>query len=198
MSKLKPGPTKLPRDFYLRDTVATAEEMLGKVLVHQSERGIVSGRIVETEAYLHDDPACHASRGRTRRNEVMFGDPGHAYVYFTYGFHHCLNFVTQPNGVPEAVLIRALVPIKGIELMRQNRMREKDVELCSGPGKLTQALGIDISLNGEDLLGDRIYVLDDGTNVADVERRPRIGIKEATDKLWRFYPADLRKWVSKR
>ncbi|MCL5104659.1 MAG: DNA-3-methyladenine glycosylase [Armatimonadetes bacterium] len=200
---------KLGRDFYLQDTIEAARAVLGKVLARVTDEGIMSGRIVETEAYLHDDPACHASRGMTKRNQVMFGEPGHAYVYFTYGFHYCLNFVTRPAGVPEAVLIRALEPLEGIELMRRNRvsgMNSRNTgtrtvlqlkDLCSGPGKLCQALGIDTSLNGEDLLGDRLYVFDDGTDVGEIIARPRIGIKQATEELWRFYPQWRRKWVSR-
>ncbi|MEN6583591.1 MAG: DNA-3-methyladenine glycosylase [Armatimonadota bacterium] len=189
---------KLEREFYLHDTLAVAKSCLGKILVHQTSEGILAGRIVETEAYLSDDPACHASRGKTKRNEVMFGEPGHAYVYFTYGFHYCINFVTQPGGVPEAVLIRALEPLEGIEIMKRNRNRERIHDLCSGPGKLTQALGIGAELNGEDLLGNRLYVLDDQTDIGDVIARPRIGIKLAAEELWRFYPTRYREWVSKK
>jgi DNA-3-methyladenine glycosylase len=189
---------KLTRDFYLRDTVEAAKAAIGKILVHSTPHGIISGRIVETEAYLRDDPACHASRGMTRRNAVMFGEAGRAYVYFTYGLHYCLNFVTQPEGIAEAILIRALEPLEGIDQMRRNRGKDHPRDLCGGPGKLTQALGIDISLNGEDLLGDRLCVLDDGTDVGEVVSRPRIGIKEATDRLWRFYSAAYVDWVSMR
>ena len=189
---------KLGREFYLRDTIEAARAALGKILVHVTPEGMISGRIVETEAYLRDDPACHACRGMTARNRTMFGEPGHAYVYFTYGNHYCLNFVTQPAGVAEAILIRALQPLEGIDLMRQNRGMDRLENLCSGPGKLAQALGIDLSLNGEDLLGNRLYVLDDRTDIGPVIARPRIGIKEATDKLWRFYPARYAAWVSKQ
>lgn len=188
---------KIGRDFYLNDTLVAAREVLGKLIVHVSSAGIVSGRIVETEAYLHDDPACHASRGKTRRNQVMFGEPGRAYVYFTYGFHYCLNFVTRPEGVPEAILIRALEPLDGIEIMMRSRNKNRLEDLCSGPGKLTQAMGIGPDLNGEDLLGDRLYVLDDGTDVGPVITRPRIGIRNAVDELWRFYPENYKRWVSR-
>ena len=187
---------KLNRDFYLQDTVEAAKALLGKILVHNTENGILSGRIVETEAYLHNDPACHACRGMTKRNRIMFGDPGHAYVYFTYGFHYCVNFVTQPHGIPEAVLIRALEPLQGSEIMKQNRNKENLRDLCSGPGKLTQAMMIDLELNGEDLLSDRLFVIDEQFEVGEIAAVPRIGIKEATDKLWRFYPTRFREWVS--
>jgi DNA-3-methyladenine glycosylase len=198
---------KIDRDFCLQETTAAARGFLGKVLVHESPRGRMAGRIVETEAYTSDDPACHACRGLTKRNAAMFGEPGHAYVYFTYGFHHCLNFVTQPKGIAEAVLIRALEPIEGIDLMWEQRQKgthpfstqQRDASpfLCSGPGKLTQAMGIDLSLNGADLLGDVLYVLDDSPDLGEIVARPRIGIKEATDRLWRFYPSNFRQWVSK-
>jgi DNA-3-methyladenine glycosylase len=189
---------KLGREFYLRDTIEAARAALGKILVHVTPEGMISGRIVETEAYLRDDPACHACRGMTARNAAMFGEPGHAYVYFTYGNHYCLNFVTQPAGVAEAILIRALQPLEGIDLMRQNRGMDRLENLCSGPGKLAQALGIDLSLNGEDLLGDKLYVLDDRLDPREIIARPRVGIREAADKLWRFYPAQYAPWVSKR
>ena len=188
---------KLTRDFYLQDTVQAAKALLGKVLVHKTAEAVLSGRIVEAEAYLCDDPACHASRGMTNRNQAMFGEPGRAYVYFTYGFHHCLNFVTQPAGVAEAVLIRALQPLEGVEIMKRIRAKTRETDLCSGPGKITQALMIDSSLNGEDLLSDRLYVLDDCADVGEIIARPRIGIKQATDKPWRFYPARYGRWVSK-
>ncbi len=190
-------PDKPSRDFYLQDTISAARAVLGKIVVHKTEAGIVSGRIMETEAYLRDDPACHASRGMTARNQVMFGPPGHAYVYFTYGAHYCMNFVTQPRGVPEAILIRALEPIEGIEIMMGNREKDRLEDLCSGPGKLTQAMGIGRDLNGEDLLGDRLYILDDGMDIGPIVSRPRIGIREAVDELWRFYPERFRRWVSR-
>ena len=192
---------KIPREFYLQETTQAARWLLGKILVHETPNGRMAGRIVETEAYTRDDPACHACRGITKRNAAMFGDPGHAYVYFTYGFHFCLNFVTQPKGIGEAVLIRALEPLEGLDTMCLNRKKSRSksdaVSLCSGPGKLTQALGIDISLNCADLLGSDLYVLDDAPNLGEVIARPRIGIREATDRPWRFYPSNFKTWVSK-
>lgn len=192
---------RIDRDFYLQETTEAARGFLGKVLVHESAQGRMAGRIVETEAYTSDDPACHACRGMTRRNAAMFGEPGRAYVYFTYGFHHCLNFVTQPKGIAEAVLIRALEPIEGIDLMWRNRKHPGAISnpwfLCSGPGKLTQAMGIDLALNGADLLGEVLYVLDDSPDLGEIVARPRIGIREATGRLWRFYPSNFRQWVSK-
>jgi DNA-3-methyladenine glycosylase len=189
---------KIPRDFYLQETIVAARGFLGKVLVHETPEGRVAGRIVETEAYLQGDPACHACRGMTKRNAVMFGEPGHAYVYFTYGFHYCVNFVTQPAGVAEAVLIRAIEPIQGIEIMQRNREKLDPHDLCSGPGKLAKAFGIDKSLNGVDLLGDVLYLLDDGIDVREILAKPRVGIKQAADMLWRFYPEGAAEWVSRR
>ncbi|MDH7600617.1 MAG: DNA-3-methyladenine glycosylase [Armatimonadota bacterium] len=189
---------KLSRDFYLADTIEVAVKLLGKILVHRIDQCEISGRIVETEAYLRDDPACHASRGMTARNAAMFGEPGHAYVYATYGNHYCLNVVTQPVGVPEAVLIRAVIPLSGVEIMQAKRNRTRLQDLCSGPAKLTQAMGITLELNGIDLLGDRLFIADDGTDVGPVVSRPRIGIRVATEKLWRFYPVKFAQWVSKR
>ena len=174
-----------------------SEVLLGKIIVHETADGVISGRIVETEAYVQGDPASHSTRGRTPRTEPMFGEPGHAYVYFIYGCHSCMNVVTHPEGIAGAALIRALQPLEGIELMRRNRGRESLHHLCSSPGKLTAALGIDVTNSGEDLLGDRLYLVDDDTDVGEIIARPRIGIKAATEKLWRFYPIRYREWVSK-
>lgn len=189
---------KLAREFYLQDTIHAAKAVLGKLLVHVTDEGVLSGRIIETEAYLHDDPACHASRGMTPKNQVMFGEPGHAYVYFTYGMHYCVNLVTQPKGIPEAILIRALEPIDGIELMQRNRNKTRLEDLCSGPGKLTQAMGIGGDLNGEDLLSNKLFVIDDDFEPGPVISLPRIGITQAVHEPWRFYPASEIRWVSRR
>ncbi len=188
---------KLDREFYRRDTVETAQALLGKILVRKSADGVMAGRIVETEAYVFGDPASHSTRGRTARTEPMFGEPGHAYVYFTYGFHYCANVVSHPDGEPGAVLLRALEPIEGLELMKRNRGKSLVKHLCSGPGKLAKALDIDTSLSGEDLLGDRLYVVDCETEIGEIVARPRVGIKVATEKLWRFYPQNLIEWVSR-
>jgi DNA-3-methyladenine glycosylase len=143
------GSPVLPREFYARGTVEVARDLLGKVLAH----GRTAGRIVETEAYLGlEDLAAHASKGVTLRTRVLFGPPGHAYVYFIYGMHECLNLVAEPDGVPGCVLIRALEPLSGLEEMRARRPRARRPEdLASGPGKLTAALGITRELYGADL-----------------------------------------------
>lgn len=131
----------LTRDFYVRDTVRVARELLGTRLVRVKGRSRMVGRIVEVEAYRgSDDPASHAFRGLTPRNEPMFGEPGHAYIYFTYGNHYCLNVTAKKSGTPGAVLIRALAPLRGLETMRQLRPAVSDIELTNGPGKLTKAL----------------------------------------------------------
>lgn len=142
------NPLVLPPTFYSASTVTVARRLLGTCLIHESDEGLCAGRIVETEAYLRDDPACHASRGQTTRNAVMFGPPGHVYVYLIYGMYNCFNVVTAAEGIGEAVLVRALEPLAGIELMRQRRGRSELKELCSGPGKLVQAMGVTRSHNG--------------------------------------------------
>ena len=197
---------RLNRKFYNRPTLKVARELLGKYLVVKKGRSCVSGKIVETEAYVgKNDPASHAYRGMTPRNEVMFGDPGHAYVYLTYGMHHCLNFVTERKGFPAAVLIRALEPADGIETMKRRRKRRELTNLTSGPAKLCQALGIDRTMNGADLCSDVIYVEDRGLNrtvqaggnkPSKIVSSSRIGIKEGKDKKWRFY-IEKNKFVSR-
>jgi DNA-3-methyladenine glycosylase len=182
----------LDRKFYQRDTLKVARALLGKKLVRQTDRIKLSGMIVETEAYCgSEDSACHAHRGKTPRNSVMFGSPGHAYVYFTYGMHYMLNMVTREEGNPCAVLIRALVPLTGIEEM-ESRRKKKGVQLTNGPAKLCQALSIDKSLNGWDLTcGSKLWV-EDYKRIPDksITKTPRIGIdyakKEHRDAPWRF------------
>ncbi len=143
----KPFPLSLLRS----DTVAAAKSLVGAVLWHETAEGVTAGRIVETEAYLYNDPACHAGRGPTPRTTVMFGPPGRAYVYFIYGMYHCFNVVTQRKGVGEAVLIRALEPLEGLDLMMRRRHTENVRHLCNGPAKLVLALGIRKEHTGEDL-----------------------------------------------
>jgi DNA-3-methyladenine glycosylase len=184
----------LGRRFYLQPTLRVARDLLGKVLVHETPEGLAAGRIVEVEAYRGPaDRAAHSSGGhRSARNEVMYGPPGHAYVYFVYGMHHCVNVVTRPRGCPEAVLIRALEPLDGEALMRVRRRLPDGPSwrLCRGPGALCQALGIGRSENGADLVHARLRVLDAPRVAArDVVCTPRIGVAYAgTDaaRPWRF------------
>lgn len=180
----------LSRGFFARNTVYVAPDLLGKYLVRVTPRGTMVGQIVEVEAYRgKDDPASHAFRGPTPRNAPMFGEPGHAYIYFTYGNHYCLNFTTQRVGVPGAVLIRALQPVEGISLMKRFRPNVADVELTSGPGKLTKALWIDKSLNEQDLtVRGPLFVVDRGDKGLEIARSTRIGVGEhGGDKFWRFF-----------
>lgn len=176
---------KLPRSFYSRKTEIVARDLLGCILVHEINGKKISGKIVETEAYLgENDPGSHASRGMTPRNKIMFGKPGVAYVYFIYGNHYCLNFVTEREGVAGAVLIRALEPLEGLEEMMRRRGRKNN--LTNGPGRLTQALGITRAHNGIDLTGDELYVLR-GEKPKEIVTTTRIGIREGADLKLRFY-----------
>ena len=185
----------LPSSFYARPALEVAPELLGKILCHRRRGGsgglVTSGRIVEVEAYLgSDDPASHGYRGMTPRNRVMFGPPGRAYVYFTYGNHFCMNVVTGVDGTASAVLIRALEPLTGIPAMRRRRARALLVDLASGPGKLTQALGIGRPCNGLDLTREPLWIRDDGAPAPAFIWTPRIGIREGADRLYRFVVPD--------
>jgi DNA-3-methyladenine glycosylase len=182
------------REFFDRSVHEVARDLIGCRLAV----GETAGIIVETEAYEASDPACHAYIGRTARNEVLFGPPGHAYVYLSYGIHSLLNFVTEPEGTASAVLIRALEPTEGIEQMRERRGRSARArasatrleleQLCSGPGKLTEALGVDLSLNAADLLAPPFELSEPAGESAglDVVTGPRIGITKAADLPWRY------------
>ncbi len=178
----------LPRSFYGRDTALVARELLGKILVHNSADGLTAGMIVETEAYVQGDPACHAYRGVTPRNRAMFGPPGRAYIYFTYGMHYCFNVVTASEGVGEAVLIRALEPLEGMDLMRRRRRRPRLQELCSGPARLVQAMGIDPGMYGHDLTREPLVVVrGDDIPEEGVVVTTRVGIREAAHLPLRFF-----------
>jgi DNA-3-methyladenine glycosylase len=177
------------RAFYDRPVLDVAADMVGCRLSH----GDTAGIIVETEAYHMDEEACHAYVGLTARTSVLFSDPGTAYVYRSYGIHALLNAVCEPEDVGAAVLIRALEPVEGIEVMRQRRGAVADRDLCNGPGKLTQALGIDLDLNASSLLGDGPVRIEPREGDVDVVRSaPRIGISRAVDLDWRFTVRDSR------
>ncbi|HEX7418820.1 MAG TPA: DNA-3-methyladenine glycosylase [Thermoanaerobaculia bacterium] len=175
---------KLPRAFYLQDTVTVARALLGCLLWRRIDGRLLAARIVETEAYLGaNDAASHARRGlRSARNESMYLEGGHAYVYFTYGMHWCLNVVTQEEDIAEAVLLRAAEPLRGIREMRERRPKAKrDYDLMNGPGKLCSALAIDKSLDGESLRGTRLYITERDVDVDadDIAVSPRIGVEGA-------------------
>ena len=182
---------QLERAFYERPTIDVARDLLGQVLVSETPQGRTAGRIVETEAYLGaEDPASHAARLRTGRVEAMSGEPGIAYVYRSYGIHAMLNVVTEPLGATGAVLIRALEPLIGINLMRIRRGLEEERLLCSGPGKLCQALAIGLDLHGTDLVtSDRLW-LAPGESPSDVSTSGRIGISRGQAHPWRFWITD--------
>ncbi len=176
--------SKLPASFYLQDTIVVARALLGCILWRKIDRQLLAARIVECEAYLGaNDAASHARRGlRSARNESMYLEGGHAYVYFTYGMHWCLNVVTQEKDLAEAVLLRAAEPVKGIDSMRERRPKAKrDFDLMNGPGKLCSALGIDKSLDGESLRGNRLYITGREIDVSEDEIAvsPRIGVEGA-------------------
>lgn len=184
---------RLSRDFYARDTLSVARDLLGCSLVHESPEGRVRGRIVEVEAYEgEDDPACHAAAGLTPRTEPLYGPPGHAYVYLIYGMYHCLNAVTRPSGRPSAVLIRALEPEDGLEIMRRRRgdagNGRVDRDLTNGPGKVCRSFGLSLEHNRLDLTGTRLWI-EAGPRVERVVWTPRVGIRVGTDRLWRAFDA---------
>jgi DNA-3-methyladenine glycosylase len=191
----------LARPFYDRPTLDVARDLIGKVLVHDRRGVRTSGAIVEVEAYIGEsDPACHAAPGPTARNAPLYGAPGHAYVYLNYGIHCLVNIVTEAAGSPAAILIRALDPIEGIDVMRRRRARAMKgrrrpispagmSDLCRGPGNLTMAMGITLAENRLDLLGDRLYVEDRGLRTGRLSWGPRIGIRVGTETPWRAWVA---------
>lgn len=210
----------LPREFYLQDTVSTAQQLLNCVLLRDTPDGLLAGRISETEAYTCDDPACHAYRGVTQRNQTMFGAPGHAYVYLIYGAYFCVNAVTAPEGIAEAVLIRAVEPLLGWELMAHGRgltaLTTAETEelsfskriawgraLCGGPGKVCQAFGISRIQDGNALTQANALWIAPPTpplslpEPSDLIATPRIGITQGVDRLWRFY-LNNEKYISRK
>lgn len=180
---------ELPEAFFARKTDVVAINLIGKLI----EKDGMQGRVVETEAYT-GEPGSHAYRGKTPRNEVMFGPPGRVYVYLCYGMYHMLNFVCEESGTPGAVLIRALEPVKGIDKMRENR--DGNENLTNGPGRLTQALKINRSHNGQ-RIGESIQVLNSKTQVGSIERTTRVGLSEGCNLPLRFYEKG-NKWVSRK
>lgn len=192
----------LPRAFFDRPTLDVTADLIGKVLVHRTRAGIAAGMIVEAEAYIgEDDPACHAAPGPTKRNEPLYGPPGIAYVYLNYGMHYLVNAVTEAKGSPAAVLIRALQPLDGIELMTKRRRIGRrsasaeatadrpiqEAELCRGPGNLTKALGITLRENRLDLTSSRLWIEDRGLAPGRVSWGSRIGITRGTERPWRCW-----------
>lgn len=189
-------PMILPVSFYARPTLDVLEDLIGMVLVRASKEGVISGIIVEAEAYCgEDDPASFAHRGRTKRSEMLYGSPARAFVYLTYGMHHMLNVVTEREDFPAAVLIRAVEPLEGISLMMARRKTDNIRNLCSGPAKLCQALSIDLALNGLSVSSPKSPLfIREGSRKEKKERellwRPRIGIRLGRERLWRAYLKD--------
>jgi DNA-3-methyladenine glycosylase len=189
--------------FYVLPTLTVARALIGCILRHETAEGLASGRIVETEAYCRDDPASHAYRGETPRNRTMFGPPARAYIYLSYGVHHCFNVVTAPEGVAEAVLIRALEPLEGLDLMLRRRgltplpdeaEERRRRRVARGPGNLSAALGLSRAQDGWDLTSGPLAILprpaDDPEPV--ILTTPRIGISQGVDLPWRFLMAGSR------
>lgn len=200
--KVPLSPSPLPRSFYLRPSLMVARDLLGKLLFRRLGRELLVGRIVEVEAYLGEkDPASHAFRGKTERNSVMFREGGYLYVYFTYGMHFCCNVVTERQGIGRAVLLRAVEPVQGLEIMATNRSLDIEggnghgrevprrvAELTNGPAKLCQAMGIVRKDNGRDLCGHEIWISEDPAfRPPKIARSTRIGIRSGVEHLWRFY-----------
>jgi len=189
----------LPRSFYARPTLDVARDLIGKVLVHDAPAGLASGIILETEAYIGEsDPACHAAPGLTTRNAPLYGRPGIAYVYLNYGIHYLVNAVTEPEGSPAAVLIRALEPLEGEEVMRRRRARgtakrpadfSRD-ELCRGPGNLSRALGISLRHNELDLTRSALRIEDRGLPSLRVAWTHRVGINVGMEHEWRCHAVE--------
>lgn len=179
----------LSKIFFRQEVEAVATGLLGCELVHKTAEGTTSGIIVETECYSQDDAASHSYRGQTERTKVMFGPGGYAYVYFTYGMHYCFNVVSGPAGHGQGVLIRALEPVQGIELMQKRRKKENIHELTNGPAKLVQAMGITKSDYGRALFEGNLHINKARDLPIEIGIGPRIGIKQAVDTPWRFWIA---------
>ena len=194
----------LDKNFYQQPTIKLAKNLLGKYLVHEENNGtILAARIVETEAYLYkNDPACHAYKGKTKRNEAMFGPAGHAYVYLIYGMYYCLNVVSSKEDIGEAVLIRALEPVLGLDIMKRRRGTEKIISLCNGPGKLTQAFGLTKKHDKQDLTAGKLFLCSEQelchkfsmvtlkNRKIQIRSSGRIGISQGKELQLRFYIKD--------
>ena len=182
---------KLPRSFYDRPTLQVAKDILGTAITFRTKQASLSARIVEVEAYIgEDDPACHAACGPTERNRVMFGRPGFSYVYFIYGMYHCFNIVTERDGFPAAVLVRAAEPIGGIESMRELSPKGKADLILSGPGKFCRSFGLTRDHSGVDLTGRTLYLTEGEGERDEIITSQRIGIKAGAELPYRFYLAD--------
>lgn len=184
---------KLSHSFFQRPTLAVARGLLGKYLVVKRGDTVVSGKIVETEAYVgEDDLACHASKGRTSRTETLYAEAGTLYVYLVYGMYHCVNIITESKGFPSAVLIRAVKPTEGVRIMERRRKTKRAAALASGPGKVCEAFGVTKRMNGKTVFGDMLWIEDRGERVrkSDIAAAPRVGVDYAgacKDYPWRFY-----------
>ncbi len=178
----------LDKSFYDRNTTEVAKDLLGCILVNKTEKGITTGKIVEVEAYLEGDPASHSYKGKTIRNRAMFGPPGHAYIYFIYGMYYCFNVVTREEGVGEAILIRSLEPLGGIELMKKRRQHKTPTSnLCNGPAKLVRSMGIEHNYNDRNITKGDFFISDKIDKNIEIIQTARIGIKVGTQLLLRFY-----------
>jgi DNA-3-methyladenine glycosylase len=186
---------QLSRSFYTRPTLEVCPDILGKHLVFHSPLGKLVGEINEVEAYIgKDDPACHAFRGKTTRTAIMFEEGGYSYIYFIYGMYFCLNVTTEAKDCAAAILIRSVIPVEGAEIMKKNRgvkkekLTEKELQnLTNGPGKLCQAFGLTRDHNAIDLVSsDLLYLEETGKRITEFKTSPRVGITQATDRLWRF------------
>lgn len=192
---------KVNRSFYLRPTLKVAKDLLGKYLVRKLGRQYLIGRIVEVEAYLNNDPASHSFRGKTKRNEVMFWQGGHLYIYFTYGMHFCCNVVTEEEGKGCAVLVRAVEPVENIQVMQKLRdidTSKNPYNLTNGPAKVCQAFALGRNENGTYLCGDKIWVGNSEIRnpKSEIISSSRVGITNGSEHMWRFYIKD-NPWVSK-
>lgn len=190
---------RLNREFFKRDPSVVAKDILGKILVYQTDRGILSGRITETESYeAYTDKSAHSYTGKSERNKSLYLEGGHLYLFKVHKYI-CLDIVTGEEGVPSSVLLRSLEPIEGVEAMKENRDKERLTELTTGPGKLVQALGIPIKYDGYDICkpNSKIYVVNDGYEVEEIVETTRVGISKAKDLLNRFYIKD-NEYISKK